>query len=148
MAKSKAQYPERNGKKWSYCYQADPTKCAVHYHNDLNGLNVNLESLQANNPELFTYLTTDKNPMDIFDAVTPEGTHVSVIASPEAFQQAIDDNLIFRTQHPEYPYSIYKYSQACTYSGSWNEVTTASRGLIIHDETGEIIARPFPKFFN
>lgn len=148
MAKSKQQYPERNGKKWSHCYQNDPTKCAVHYHSDLNGLNVNLEGLKQNNPELFNILTTDNNPMDVFDTVTPEGTHVSVIASPEAFQQAIEDNLIFRTRHPEYPYSIYKYSQACTYSASWNEVTTASRGLIIHDETGEIIARPFPKFFN
>ena len=148
MVKSKTQYPERNGKKWSYCYQSDPTKCAVHYHSDLNGLNVNLEGLKQNNPELFNILTTDNNPMDVFDTVTPEGTHVSVIASPEAFQKAIEDNLIFRTRHPEYPYSIYKYSQACTYSASWNEVTTASRGLILHDETGEIIARPFPKFFN
>ena len=148
MAKSKTQYPERNGKKWSYCYQSDPTKCAVHYHSDLNGLNVNLKGLKQNNPELFDILTTDNNPMEVFDTVKPEGTHVSVIASPEAFQQAIHDNLIFRTRHPEYPYSIYKYSQACTYSASWNEVTTASRGLILHDETGEIIARPFPKFFN
>lgn len=148
MAKSKQQYPERNGKKWSYCYQNDPSKCAVHYHGDLKGLNIDLAGLQTNNPQLFETLTTDSNAMEIFDTVAPEGTHVSVIASPEAFQQALEDNLIFRTRHPEYPYSIYKYSQACTYSASWNEVTTASRGLILHDETGEIIARPFPKFFN
>ena len=146
MAKSKQQYPERNGKKWSYCYQTDPTKCALHYHGALEGLNANLNSLQDNNPELFTYLTTDGHPMDMFTEA--EMTHMSVIATPEEFQQAIEDNLIYRTRHPEYPYSIYKYSQACTYSGSWNEVTTASRGLILHDETGEIIARPFPKFFN
>lgn len=150
MAKSKQQYPERNGKKWSYCYQHDPAKCAIHYHGALSGLNANLNSLQENNPELFNHLTADNNPMEIFeiDITTVTKTHMSVIADPAEFQKAIEDNLIYRTQHPEYPYSIYKYSQACTYSGSWNEVTTASRGLILHDETGEIIARPFPKFFN
>lgn len=150
MAKSKQKYPERNGKKTSYCYQADPTKCAIHYHGALEGLKTNLNSLQSNNPELFNHITSENNPMEIFemDITTVTTTHVSVIANPEEFQKAVEENLIYRTQHPEYPYSIYKYSQACTYSGNWNEVTTASRGIILHDETGEIIARPFPKFFN
>lgn len=148
MAKSKQKYPERNGKKWSYCYQEDPTKCAIHYHGDLNGLTANLNSLQENSPELFEYLTTNDDAMGIFETTIFESTHVSVIASLEEFQQAVENNLIFKTSHPEYPYSIYKYSQSCTYSASWNEVTMASRGLILHDETGEIIARPFPKFFN
>lgn len=74
--------------------------------------------------------------------------HISIIADITELEKAIEENLIYRTQHPEYPYSIYKYSQACTYSSAWNEITIASRGLILHDETGEIIARPFPKFFN
>ena len=146
MAKSKQQYPERNGKRWSYCYQPDPTKCAIHYHGQLNNLNSSLNNLQENSPELFQHLTNENDAMEIFE--TFQTVHVSAIAHLEEFQKAIEDNLIFRTQHPEYPYSIYKYSQACTYSASWNEVTIASRGLILHDETGEIIARPFPKFFN
>jgi RNA ligase len=75
-------------------------------------------------------------------------TFIDVIASRKEFDRMVEDKLIFRQEHPEYPYSIYKYSQSATYSKTWNEVTLSSRGLIIHNETGEIIARPFDKFFN
>lgn len=75
-------------------------------------------------------------------------TFIHAIASREEFDEMVKKRLIFKQSHPEYPYSIYKYSQNATYSKSWNEITLAARGLIIHDETDEILARPFPKFFN
>lgn len=91
----------------------------------------NMENLEAN------YLQHINTP-----------PHISLIVDPELLNQAVEDNLINKTAHPVYPYSIYKYSQLCTYAGEWNEATLAARGLIVHDDTGEIIARPFAKFFN
>jgi len=142
MSKSKEMLPERNGKKWSHCY-GDPVACQLHFHGDLKNLTQKQDAVVLNVTE---GESADSDPMNIFKTV--ESTHVSVIASVEAFDEAVAGNLVFRSNHPEYPYSIYKYSQFCTYSGEWNEVTTASRGLILHSETGEIIARPFQKFFN
>lgn len=75
-------------------------------------------------------------------------TFIDEIASREEFDRMVAERLVSKQGHPIYPYSIYKYSQSATYSKTWNDVTLASRGLIVHDETGEILARPFDKFFN
>lgn len=32
MPRSKEKYPERNGERWSYCYQDDPMRCSTHFH--------------------------------------------------------------------------------------------------------------------
>jgi hypothetical protein len=32
MPRSKEKYPERNGERWSYCYQSDPMSCSTHFH--------------------------------------------------------------------------------------------------------------------
>lgn len=83
----------------------------------------------------------------------PENTHstaahIDSIASQQAFDEAALARRVSRTRHPEFPYSIYKYSQQTTYKKDWDDITLASRGLIVNDETGEIMARPFSKFFN
>lgn len=43
---------------------------------------------------------------------------------------------------------LYNYTNQCTYAKAWDEYTLASRGLIFHKCTGDVVARPFPKFFN
>lgn len=43
---------------------------------------------------------------------------------------------------------LLDYSQKCQFSRAWNGVTLNSRGLIFRESTGEILARPFKKFFN
>jgi len=43
---------------------------------------------------------------------------------------------------------IYNYTNACVYARAWNHITMNSRGIILNTETGEVVARPFPKFFN
>lgn len=43
---------------------------------------------------------------------------------------------------------MFTYTNECSYSGSWNLFTRAARGIIINSETKEIVALPFPKFFN
>ena len=75
-------------------------------------------------------------------------TYLDAIASPEDFALAAKEGRVSKQQHPDYPYSIYKYSQMTTYKHDWDEVTMASRGLVVNDETGEVVARPFSKFFN
>lgn len=43
---------------------------------------------------------------------------------------------------------LYGYTDHCTFERHWNEYTRAARGLIFEEETGRLMARPFPKFFN
>lgn len=43
---------------------------------------------------------------------------------------------------------LFNYTQQCQYAGRWNWFEQQSRGLILNATTGDIVARPFPKFFN
>ncbi|OXB12335.1 RNA ligase [Flavobacterium reichenbachii] len=61
--------------------------------------------------------------------------------------EMISKNYIRVNKHPEYDLYIYNYTQNAQFERIWNEVTLACRGLIL-DEKGNVIARPFPKFFN
>ncbi len=61
----------------------------------------------------------------------------------------IEKGLVSEQAHPEKPsLRIFNYTQECQFSRAWDEVTRQCRGLIMDIETGEIIARPFEKFFN
>ena len=59
----------------------------------------------------------------------------------------LDGDWVVSQRHPTLPLTIYNYSRQTQYNGVWNEVTTKCRGLVLDDE-GNVIARPFPKFFN
>lgn len=51
-------------------------------------------------------------------------------------------------EHPDfYEMWILNYTEKAAYEGMWNNVTLNCRGLIV-DAFGNILARPFPKFFN
>lgn len=115
---------EKNGKRMSNCNHENPALCRLH-------------GRQASSvkPDLsFTQ-----------ELIRPNFT---IIGSIEELQEAVESNQVFRQRHNTLPYSIYKYSQTTVYGKEWNPVTLASRGLILHDETFEIVARPFKKFFN
>lgn len=43
---------------------------------------------------------------------------------------------------------IYCYSPKCVYEKAWDKYTKMARGLIVNVKTGEIVGRPFTKFFN
>lgn len=70
--------------------------------------------------------------------------------SPE-FQVKLKDHFhrgnVSVQNHPTLPLHILNYTDQCTYDRAWDEVTKACRGLII-DHSFNIVARPFPKFFN
>lgn len=64
-------------------------------------------------------------------------------------QPYIEQQLVNEQVHPENKdLHIFNYTQHCQFSKEWNEITKQCRGLIIDMKTGEVIARPFPKFFN
>lgn len=62
--------------------------------------------------------------------------------------RAIEEGYVRRQVHPERPLAILNYTERCTYERAWSDVTRMCRGLIVRDGTGEVIARPWAKFFN
>ena len=60
----------------------------------------------------------------------------------------VEDGWLMKQSHPTLPLSIYNYTQATQYAAKWDEVTLSCRGVITDDETGEVIIKPFSKFFN
>lgn len=43
---------------------------------------------------------------------------------------------------------LYCYTESCVYNREWNDTTMAARGIILDLEKREVVATPFPKFFN
>ena len=67
----------------------------------------------------------------------------------EKIKPYIEKGLISEQPHPDNAaVRIFNYTQACQFSQAWDDVTRQCRGLIMDIETGEVLARPFPKFFN
>ena len=42
----------------------------------------------------------------------------------------------------------FKYTNETIYAQDWDEVTLNARGIAFNELTGEVVARPFKKFFN
>lgn len=66
---------------------------------------------------------------------------------PYDLSKYIDEKLVFETRHPNEDLFIYNYSPKVQFEKLWDEVTLQCRGLIL-DSEGNIIAKPFGKFFN
>jgi RNA ligase len=65
----------------------------------------------------------------------------------ERVQPYIDGKFITRRKHPELELYILNYTHKTQYENKWDEITEMCRGLIV-DVDGNIISRPFRKFFN
>jgi RNA ligase len=66
----------------------------------------------------------------------------------ETLERYYNEGWLIKQTHPELPLTIWNYSQTTQYAGKWDDVTLVTRGLVTNNETGEIVARPFKKFFN
>lgn len=66
----------------------------------------------------------------------------------EEMVRMVKEGYVRVQRHPVYPYNIACYTKQAMFERVWNDVTMNCRGLIYHQETGEVIARPFKKFFN
>lgn len=65
----------------------------------------------------------------------------------EKLERYIEEGIVERRYHGVLPLTLYCYSRRATYEDIWDDITEKTRGLIV-DATGEIVARPFEKFFN
>lgn len=70
-----------------------------------------------------------------------------MIINLDAINARIASGLIKATRHPDLDLTIYNYTKRTQYDSLWDEYTKMCRGLIL-DLDGNIIARPFSKFFN
>lgn len=61
--------------------------------------------------------------------------------------EMISKNYVRVNKHPEHDLYIYNYTQNAQFERIWNDVTLSCRGLIL-DKDLNVVARPFPKFFN
>ena len=62
-------------------------------------------------------------------------------------KELVKKRLITRRVHPKSELIIYNYTAKAQYSKFWTKEIKQCRGLICNYD-GEIIARPFEKFFN
>lgn len=65
----------------------------------------------------------------------------------EKLYALIKEGYISARKHPTLPLTIFNYTPKAQYDKVWNEVTMTCRGLILDDD-GNVVARPFKKFFN
>jgi RNA ligase len=80
-------------------------------------------------------------------SVTRPVTLLADVLDPTALASAVEAGHVRVQRHPERPYVIHNYTEACVYANAWTPVTLACRGLVVDESTGEVLARPFAKFF-
>ena len=57
------------------------------------------------------------------------------------------DGWLIKQTHPTLDLTIWNYSPRVQYERQWDDITIQCRGLVTNSK-GEIVARPFKKFFN
>ena len=57
------------------------------------------------------------------------------------------NGLLLKQTHPTFDLTIWNYSPKVQYERLWDDITLQCRGLVTNSK-GEIVARPFKKFFN
>lgn len=60
----------------------------------------------------------------------------------------ITQGYVTARKHNTLPLTIYSYGRKAVYEQHWDDVTCKTRGLIVDNNTLDIVARPFEKFFN
>ena len=65
----------------------------------------------------------------------------------QTLKQYEQDGLLYSQTHPTLPLTIYNYTDKVQWENLWDEITLSCRGLVV-DSLGNIVARPFKKFFN
>ena len=54
---------------------------------------------------------------------------------------------ISENHHPKFPLVIWNYTKLCQFEKAWDDYTEQCRGLITTLD-GEVVSRPFRKFYN
>lgn len=75
------------------------------------------------------------------------GLHLEDLMDLTELAAAIEAGYIKAQSHPALPLTIYNYTERCQWERAWNDATRQCRGLIVSHQH-QVVARPFPKFFN
>ncbi|WP_367137962.1 RNA ligase [Saccharothrix sp. HUAS TT1] len=75
-------------------------------------------------------------------------TYLDDLFRPEDLAEEIAQGYVRQRHHPKYDYVIFNYTEKAQFGRQWNNVTARCRGLIVDENTSEVLARPFEKFFN
>lgn len=76
-------------------------------------------------------------------------TQLSDIFSIDLMEEMISEKYVNRRIHPQFPnINILNYGERTQFDARWNDVTLNCRGLIYDTLSGEVLARPWKKFFN
>src|SRR6266702_1628334 len=73
--------------------------------------------------------------------------HITGMFSMADLEEAIAQGYVRRQAHPSLPLYILNYTEKSVYEHVWTKVTRQCRGLIV-SEDGQVVARPFSKFWN
>ena len=65
----------------------------------------------------------------------------------DTLNKYLEEGLVQKQVHPTLPLTIWNYTPKVQYENLWDEITLMTRGLVV-DDLGNIVARPFAKFFN
>jgi RNA ligase len=65
----------------------------------------------------------------------------------EILEKYHSDGLLHKQTHPTLDLTIWNYSPKVQYERLWDDITMQCRGLVTNSK-GDIVARPFKKFFN
>ncbi len=65
----------------------------------------------------------------------------------EILNKYYEEGLVYKQVHPTLPLTIWNYTETVQYEGKWDDITLQTRGLVT-DDNGNIVARPYRKFFN
>jgi len=63
------------------------------------------------------------------------------------YRKLAKGRLVFIRRHPKHPINLITYTPKTKKTRLWSKETVAARGLVV-DDHGNILARPFPAFFN
>lgn len=74
--------------------------------------------------------------------------HIDNLIHPVGLARIVENGYVRAQDHPEMPYRILNYTEKTAYENAWNPPMLVCRGLIYNTDTGEVLARPFAKFFN
>jgi len=66
----------------------------------------------------------------------------------DTLRKYLDEKIVTVRFHPRAPLAIYNYGRRAQFENIWDNVTVRCRGLIVDQKMGDVIARPFEKFFN
>lgn len=73
--------------------------------------------------------------------------HVGELLDLARLDERIAAGYVRAQTHPAEPLTIYNYTEKTQWEGAWDAITMTCRGLIV-GPGGEVLARPFAKFFN